>query len=123
MRTVRTIFGLLASWAVLAMLAVLAIGSLGGMGTWLSPSEFGKRQPIYAAPTRVAVPMLPYRSDAGEPDPAVAKLRLKAEDQDLRSSRAAKPRPQPAPRAFATSRDDTRGFGGARVSDRHSSNF
>jgi len=123
MRTMRTIFGLLASWAVLATLSALAIVSLGGTGNWLSPS----RQPAYGALTRVAAPMLPYRSDSGEPDPAhdanVAKLRLKAEDQELRSSRTAKPRSQPAPHTFATSRDSGRSFGGGAVTDRHSSNF
>jgi hypothetical protein len=125
MRIVRTFFGLLASWAVLAVLAVLMLVSLGGAGTWLSPSGFAKRQPTYGAPTRVAAPTLPYRSSdrddeqnhaALAQDAAVAKLRLKAEDQDLRSHRAAKPRPKPDPGALATSR-------GASVGDRHSSNF
>ena len=126
MRTVRTLFGLLASWAVLAALAAVMLVSLGGAGNWLSPSGFAKRQPTYGAPTRVAAPMLPYRTDAGdEDDPArdaaVAKLRLKAEDQDLRSHRPAKL--QPTPRALATSRDSGRGVGGAGAVDRHSSNF
>ena len=117
------LFGLLASWGVLAALMILVIGAIVGPDTLLSSSGVtSKRQPMYAAPTRVRAELHIRPSmdnDADAHAPPVAKLRLKASDQELRQSRKTRSHA----RDVASSRDGTSRGTAAASADRHSSNF